>query len=52
LHSAGCPWDEDTCRYAAKNGHATILQWALDHGCPEPINDRDYDDNKNNWLGM
>ena len=24
----GCPWDEDTCAYAAEGGHLEVLQWA------------------------
>src|SRR5210317_2637224 len=28
------PWDERTCRYAAKGGHLETLQWARANGCP------------------
>jgi len=30
----GCPWDEDTCAYAARGGHLEVLQWARQQGCP------------------
>ncbi|CAM9537600.1 unnamed protein product, partial [Ectocarpus fasciculatus] len=30
----GCPWDETTCEYAARNGHLEVLQWAHNTGCP------------------
>ena len=30
----GCPWDEGTCKDAAKNGHLAVLQWARAQGCP------------------
>ena len=30
----GCPWDYDTCSYAAGNGRLTVLQWARAQGCP------------------
>ena len=30
----GCPWNEDTCSAAAKNGHLELLQWARANGCP------------------
>ncbi len=33
-HSQGCPWDEWTCAYAAREGHLEVLQWAQSHGCP------------------
>jgi hypothetical protein len=32
-----CPWDEDTCAYAATNGYLALLQWArtvADPPCP------------------
>jgi hypothetical protein len=28
----GCPWDERTCRCAARGGHLEALRW--EHGCP------------------
>ena len=30
----GCPWDEDTCSEAARNGDLEILQYAHENGCP------------------
>ena len=30
----GCPWNEDTCGFAAFKGHLDILQWAYSNGCP------------------
>jgi hypothetical protein len=32
-----CPWDEETCAYAAENGHLHVLQWARSQSepCPE-----------------
>jgi len=30
----GCPWDEETCAYAAKGGHLEVLKWARENGCP------------------
>ena len=30
----GCPWDERTCRAAAKGGHLEVLKWAYENGCP------------------
>ena len=33
----GCPWDEETCTFAAKKGHNEVLQWAIENGCPEPL---------------
>ena len=30
----GCPWDKDTCYYAAQGGHFEKLQWAHANGCP------------------
>ena len=30
----GCPWNEYTCTYAAKNGHLDVLKWARENGCP------------------
>jgi len=28
-----CPWDEDTCAYAAENGQLQVIMWAREHGC-------------------
>jgi len=41
-----------TCYEAAENGNLEILQWAIDRGCPEPINNEAYDEFKNNLFGM
>ena len=30
----GCPWNADTCHYAARGGHLAALQWAREHNCP------------------
>ena len=30
-------WNEETCRAAAANFRMYVLQWAIDQGCPEPI---------------
>ena len=30
----GFPWDEDTCKYAARGGHLPFLQLARTNGCP------------------
>jgi hypothetical protein len=30
----GCPWDEDTCSWAALGGHLKVLKWAWEHRCP------------------
>ena len=30
----GCPWDSDTCHFAARGGHLEVLQWAREHHCP------------------
>ena len=34
--SRPCPWDKDTCMYAAKGGHLDVLQWlrSRDPPCP------------------
>ena len=33
--SNGCPWDEDTCSYAARGGYLNTLQWAARvNACP------------------
>jgi len=29
-----CPWDADTCYFAAMTGHLEALLWARAHGCP------------------
>ena len=29
-----CPWDEDTCTFAALGGHLEVLQWLRANGCP------------------
>jgi hypothetical protein len=34
LHSQGCPWDEETCRDAAVNGHLEVLQFLHSQDCP------------------
>ena len=31
---SGCPWDQATCRAAAKAGHLEVLRWARENGCP------------------
>ena len=33
-HEKGCPWDEETCYYAARGGHLEILKYAHEKGCP------------------
>ena len=33
-HEHGCPWDEHTCRSAARVGHLEVLRYAHEHGCP------------------
>ena len=30
----GCPWDSDTCAFAAVNGELAVLQWLRAKGCP------------------
>jgi len=35
LHENGCPWNYDTCFYAADNKHWDCLQYAVDNKCPE-----------------
>ena len=30
----GCPWDEDTCSWAALGGHVSCLEYAHVNGCP------------------
>ena len=34
LRAHGCPWDEETCVYAAREGCLDVLQWAHENGCP------------------
>jgi hypothetical protein len=29
-----CPWDEETCAYAADGGHLEVLKWARENDCP------------------
>jgi len=29
-----CPWDEQTGVIAAQRGHADVLRWLQDNGCP------------------
>jgi len=29
-----CPWDEETCFWAAVNGHLELLKWAGANQCP------------------
>ena len=29
-----CPWDEETCEYAAGGRNLEVLQWAHANGCP------------------
>ena len=33
LRANGCPWDTNTCIYAAKGGHFELLKWAKANGC-------------------
>ena len=35
MHENGCPWDEDTCYYAAKRKHWDCFQYLVDNKCPE-----------------
>jgi hypothetical protein len=30
----GCPWDENTCAWAAERDHLEVLKWAHENGCP------------------
>jgi uncharacterized protein YabN with tetrapyrrole methylase and pyrophosphatase domain len=30
----GCPWDESTCKWAAKGYALEVLRWARENGCP------------------
>jgi hypothetical protein len=34
LHENGCPWDLDTCHYAAQYEHWDCFQYAVDNTCP------------------
>ena len=34
-----CPWDGETCRYAAEGGHLHVLQWARSQDPPCPWNE-------------
>ena len=34
LIANGCPWNADTCSWAAEGGHLEVLQWARENGCP------------------
>ena len=38
LRSVGCQWDEETCVYAAWNGHLSILQYIHENGTKWPFN--------------
>jgi hypothetical protein len=29
-----CPWDEDTCHFAARCAPLEVLRWAIEHGAP------------------
>ena len=29
-----CPWNSETCLFAATFGHLEVLQWAREHHCP------------------
>jgi hypothetical protein len=33
LHENGCPWNEDTCYLASKNGHLSCLKYAHENEC-------------------
>ena len=33
LRVNGCPWNADTCAFAAAGGHLELLQWAHTNGC-------------------
>jgi len=32
-----CPWDTDTCKWAANEGHLEVLQWIRRPGKPEGV---------------
>jgi hypothetical protein len=34
LHAKQCPWDWKSTRAAARGGHADVLRWLMDNGCP------------------
>ena len=34
VRSDPCPWDEETCSFAARGGHLDVLQWARANECP------------------
>jgi hypothetical protein len=34
LHEQGCPWDEETFRYAACCGSIEVLEWLYQNNCP------------------
>ena len=34
LHENGCPWDSNTCLYAADNGDLPVLKYLHENGCP------------------
>ena len=34
LHENGCPWNSETCLYAADNGHLPALKYLHENGCP------------------
>ena len=34
VHTKGCPWDEETCRVAARGGHLECLKYLHENGCP------------------
>merc|ERR1711981_920323 len=34
MGAPGAPLGEDTCAWAANNGHLAVLQWARAQGCP------------------
>ena len=33
LRANECPWNKDTCEFAARGGHLEVLQWARQNGC-------------------
>jgi hypothetical protein len=40
LHAQQCPWDAGSTREAARYGHAELLRWLVDRGCPTSRNAR------------
>ena len=34
MHENGCPWNSETCLYAALNGHLHVFQYLHENGCP------------------